>query len=217
MKAIPTLYRGIEYRSRLEARWAAFFANLGFVTTYEPFDGDGYIPDFLVEPPGDGVAPFLVEIKPAVNDADYLAPFMKISYGLRHSWAGDFAVAGVSPWPSCLHGHPPYGETDAGYGGTVRENESPARACDRCYYEYRETHPDIFYCEALEEGLCCDHLGNHDISRAHWIIRKGRLMMVIDNLLWEGDPFSISKIHGMVLDAWSGACNDVKWRGRPVS
>jgi hypothetical protein len=25
MKAIPTIYQGVEYRSRLEARWAAFF------------------------------------------------------------------------------------------------------------------------------------------------------------------------------------------------
>ena len=61
--AIPTRYRGIEYRSRLEARWAAFFDGIGWQFTYEPFDGDGYIPDFLIH----GDQPLLVEVKPAVT------------------------------------------------------------------------------------------------------------------------------------------------------
>lgn len=60
--AIATLYSGIEYRSRLEARWAAFFDEIGWRHTYEPFDGDGYIPDFLIH----GTRPLLVEVKPAV-------------------------------------------------------------------------------------------------------------------------------------------------------
>lgn len=29
MQSYPTLYRGVEYRSRLEARWAAFFTEIG--------------------------------------------------------------------------------------------------------------------------------------------------------------------------------------------
>jgi hypothetical protein len=32
--AIPAVYRGIEYRSRLEARWAAFFDETGWKHTY---------------------------------------------------------------------------------------------------------------------------------------------------------------------------------------
>ena len=62
--AIPTLYQGIEYRSRLEARWAAMFDNIGWKFTYEPFDTNGYIPDFLIH----GDRPMLVEIKPAVSE-----------------------------------------------------------------------------------------------------------------------------------------------------
>ena len=34
--AIPTTYRGIRMRSRLEARWAAFFDRLGWEWEYEP-------------------------------------------------------------------------------------------------------------------------------------------------------------------------------------
>lgn len=33
MRSYPTLYRGVEYRSRLEARWAAFFTEIGWRTT----------------------------------------------------------------------------------------------------------------------------------------------------------------------------------------
>lgn len=35
-------------RSRLEARWAAFFDSLSWVWEYEPLDLKGYLPDFLV-------------------------------------------------------------------------------------------------------------------------------------------------------------------------
>jgi hypothetical protein len=51
---IPTIYNGVQFRSRLEAKWAAFFDLLGWHWHYEPLDLDGWIPDFLIEPfPGD--------------------------------------------------------------------------------------------------------------------------------------------------------------------
>jgi hypothetical protein len=51
MKAIETKYKGIMFRSRLEARWAIFMDTMGVKYDYEPeaFDlGDGifYTPDF---------------------------------------------------------------------------------------------------------------------------------------------------------------------------
>jgi hypothetical protein len=36
IKSIETEYRGITYRSRLEARWATFFDDLGVMYEYEP-------------------------------------------------------------------------------------------------------------------------------------------------------------------------------------
>ncbi len=44
--AHPTTYNGIRFRSRLEARWAAAFDLLGWQWEYEPFDLDGWVPDF---------------------------------------------------------------------------------------------------------------------------------------------------------------------------
>ena len=58
--AIKTRYSGISFRSRLEARWAAFFDLMGWQWHYEPFDLDGWFPDFLIE----GNRQTLVEVKP---------------------------------------------------------------------------------------------------------------------------------------------------------
>ncbi len=63
LKALPTIYGGINYRSRIEARWAVFFDTLGLAHEYERegFDlGDGqlYLPDFWLP-----AQKFWVEIK----------------------------------------------------------------------------------------------------------------------------------------------------------
>lgn len=92
MTAIPTTYRGIRYRSRLEARWAAFMSNIGWEHTYEPFDGDGYIPDFIVY----GARPLFIEVKPAVTIDDYLEPHDKVAKGLA-AYAHDAIIVG-SNW-----------------------------------------------------------------------------------------------------------------------
>src|SRR5690349_23380076 len=53
LAAIPTFYDGCRFRSRLEARWAVFFNEMGIGWQYEPQGftiGDRpYLPDFLLE------------------------------------------------------------------------------------------------------------------------------------------------------------------------
>ena len=75
LKAKPTMYAGVEFRSRLESRWAAFFDLTGWQWSFEPFDGNRYIPDFLVYCSKE---PLLIEVKPAVTKAQYEAPIPKI-------------------------------------------------------------------------------------------------------------------------------------------
>lgn len=53
MNAIETRYKGYRFRSRLEARWAVFFDELGIGYEYEPegfctSDGTKYLPDFYL-------------------------------------------------------------------------------------------------------------------------------------------------------------------------
>ena len=43
MRAIPTRYGGTMFRSRLEARWACMFDQLGWRSLYEPEDWLRYI------------------------------------------------------------------------------------------------------------------------------------------------------------------------------
>lgn len=63
IKAIETMYSGYLFRSRLEARWAAMFDLLGWQWTYEPFDLNGWIPDFLLSPLTSEGSEVLVEVK----------------------------------------------------------------------------------------------------------------------------------------------------------
>jgi hypothetical protein len=59
---IPTVYGNRTHRSRLEARWAAFFFDIYWRAEYEPFDLDGWIPDFALA--GAGGKVILAEVKP---------------------------------------------------------------------------------------------------------------------------------------------------------
>jgi len=57
---IPTEYNYRRFRSRLEARWARMFDLLGWPYEYEPYDLNGWIPDFVLL----GHEEILVEVKP---------------------------------------------------------------------------------------------------------------------------------------------------------
>jgi len=71
--AIETRYAGCRFRSRLEARWAVFFDQLGITWEYEPegyaTSAGSYLPDFRICVPGDGY-PYWFEVKPADSPAD---------------------------------------------------------------------------------------------------------------------------------------------------
>ena len=72
---IPTTYAGIRFRSRLEAKWAAFFDLVGWPWEYEPFDCDGWIPDFLLK----GRCPVLIDVKPMYHFDEWQGYAAKIA------------------------------------------------------------------------------------------------------------------------------------------
>ncbi len=97
--AYPTRHNGVLYRSRLEARWAAFFDLLGWPYAYEPFDLKGYIPDFVLQ----FHEPLLVEVKPELyfKDLEQHAGKIKVS-----GWDKEILIVGASLfgarfWPGC--------------------------------------------------------------------------------------------------------------------
>lgn len=188
--AITTTYGGIEYRSRLEARYAAFFAAIGWTFTYEPFDADGYIPDFLIH----GEAPLLVEVKPAVTVAEFHAPVDKLTRGLTRHWKHDILIVGASPLPllpafspgdtrplAGLLGEPEHDwDDDATVYGW---NWQPGQwiTCRNC------TKTAVFHPEMSFTSRPCG--------------------------CYEGDHYLGHISDRRIVDAWAIACNDVKWRG----
>ncbi|MBA8838156.1 hypothetical protein [Ochrobactrum sp. RH2CCR150] len=122
IKAIPTEYAGVNFRSRLESRWAAFFDLVGLKWDYEPFDLEGWVPDFLLRT---SLTNVLVEVKPvdltayidAVNrgldDAAQLSSYDK---ALSHSRKHQVLLLGMAPLemqgavlPIGIHAVPPRG------------------------------------------------------------------------------------------------------------
>lgn len=65
-RGIPTMYQSVRFRSRLEAKWAAFFTRCGWPWSYEPVDLPGWIPDFAI-----GWQPTFVEVKPFFRAEDF--------------------------------------------------------------------------------------------------------------------------------------------------
>jgi hypothetical protein len=106
--AIPTTFAGRQYRSRLEARWAAFFHYLGWDAEYEPVDFDGWIPDFALY----GARVVYVEVKPIVVCDDAVTAKIDAS-----GCADEVLLVGQRPW--CEH--------DTWYLGWLREQ---GEACD---------------------------------------------------------------------------------------
>lgn len=87
--SIPTMYRGVKMRSRLEARWAAMFDELAWPWLYEPIDLAGYIPDFILRfPTGD----MLAEVKPELRIEGLSPSCAKID---ASGWGGEALVVGA--------------------------------------------------------------------------------------------------------------------------
>lgn len=89
ISAIPTDYRGVHFRSRLEAKWACFFDNVGWPWEYEPIDLDGYIPDFILP----FYEPMLVEVKPEVMRKDLGQHISRIE---KSGWTGEALILGAA-------------------------------------------------------------------------------------------------------------------------
>jgi hypothetical protein len=93
MNAIETAYKGATFRSRLEARWAAFFDLLSWDWIYEPWDGNHYIPDFVLP----GPRPVLVEVKPATSLHELERHAGRVENGIRDHWTDDYLLVGATP------------------------------------------------------------------------------------------------------------------------
>ena len=88
-RGIATTYKGVRFRSRIEARWARFFDRINWTWDYEPFDLDGYIPDFILTLH----EPVLVEVKSALTLAELKPYASKIQ---ASGWDHESIIVGAS-------------------------------------------------------------------------------------------------------------------------
>lgn len=86
IKSHPTSYKGVNFRSRLEATWAAFFDLCGWEWEYEPIDLPGWTPDFIL---GKSVA---VEVKPIREVLSDTSRFV------NSGWPHGLLLLGVNPY-----------------------------------------------------------------------------------------------------------------------
>jgi hypothetical protein len=93
MKAIPTIYNGQLFRSRLEAKWACFFDMVGWQWEYEPMDLDGWIPDFLIN----GATKVLCDVKPTQIFMPEIAQKMERAVA-GSGFAGELMLIAMAPF-----------------------------------------------------------------------------------------------------------------------
>ena len=161
MKAIPTKYESVQFRSRLEAKWASFFDRVGWSWTYEPFDLSGYIPDFLLQFKHGNA---LVEIKPAVTyqEASDALTTEKMQRA-RSEWSRehrDFLLFGASDFDCRYHYGTCLGVMDQGFDDGVEVghrdlllvSDCMLAKCGNCHRWIYATMTGIWWCPACGLG-----------------------------------------------------------------
>jgi len=212
--AIQTVYKGIRYRSRLEARWAAFFTRIGWQFTYEPFDGDGYIPDFLIH----GDDPFLVEVKPAVTPGDYEAAVPKTLRGVDHQWEKRILIVGVSPFVGVSH---EFGDGEWVRAGLLIERRPPD--VERGHHDYTLDGDAAVWATSCYNGYRVYGPHPHHGNPTHAVAGATRCegVSVFHELMgFDASPCGHSsggRAPGCNVVAglrrhWAAATNDVQWK-----
>jgi hypothetical protein len=144
---IKTRIHDIEFRSRLEARWALMFEAFGWPWNYEPIDLAGYIPDYIVS---FRRAPLLVEVKPALTFEELNDATAKI---IASGWRHDFLVVGTTLFrPSGSH-EPSIGllglkdrNGPPGDEGWLKAGHAIAIECLRCQRVSVKHYTDAWFC-----------------------------------------------------------------------
>lgn len=89
IQAKETEYKGTRFRSRLEARWAAYFDLCEWPWVYEPIELKGWVPDFILQ----FHRPIAVEVKPLLAAVDF--EFYDCSKMNRAGWNEEILLLGA--------------------------------------------------------------------------------------------------------------------------
>lgn len=195
-RGIETVYAGTRFRSRLEARWAAFFDRIDWKWTYEPFDAAGYIPDFAIH----GPQPLLVEVKPAVTEDEYWGPLGRVEVAVKGHWAHDILILGADPLSSLPNLEGEYHWPPAGLLGEYRPG------ADGENFDVNFDEPEPGWGVAVGHWFFCDKCGEVGIFHSLFSFH-GRPCGHYD-----GDRYRGFIAPGIIQHCWAEATNAVRWK-----
>ena len=194
LKAIPTVYNGRRYRSRLEAKWAAFFDLMCWQFEYEPQDMGTWSPDFLLI----GTAlTASVEVKPISAFDHNIAERMASACGDDKTTRP--VLLGFSPFLVDVSYNPTWNISGAeiGWGARVCPNTGKylwtpcyAGRCADCFDIYSISHVQPYPNE-------------HSITRG---LLYGKTHVYDPN-----PPWGWRRHAELVKTMWDNACNTVQW------
>lgn len=186
IKAIPTVYAGVQMRSRLEARWAAFFTACGWSWTYEPFDLNGWAPDFQLN----FSRPVLVEVKPHTDHMlgrvfrDIVRPVVAVPDSPR------VMMVGATPSTQEIYADNPFAVVGWGTDHEAYAEGQPELAVvrlDVCGVSGSSGHLGLFRDTPNATCAVCRQVGTPRRDAGH----------IHANKLWQ--------------DRWALACNATQW------
>ena len=184
IQAKETAFAGIEFRSRLEARWAAFFNALRWSWVYEPLDLGVWSPDFLLR----GATSVFVEVKPITAFDSSVAD--KIDKGMaawhaKNSCYAEGLLVGLAPFQECSNPHIGWIGEDFG--------------------------EDSFWWDLARLGIWTE---NNPKSLMGFCHNSGCYQDRITGGYDEncGGSFPEAEVLAAVDAAWAYACNVTKWR-----
>lgn len=204
---IPTFYNGVWYRSRLEARWSAFFHHEGWTASYEPYDLPNWIPDFTLQGYDThtdtagimhNVYPeIFVEIKPSrllgelvdLLEQDFHVTSLVTSLRNTEHWGKEILLLGNAP----VYGNDSNEPNCPWFGilGTVVVDEHGVEDY------WFEPAPCV---DLKEDGLDFFHYGAVWNTRIHGHYYGGQIWGYV--CAWE-----------KLLSRWQAAGNAVQWKG----
>jgi hypothetical protein len=193
-KSLPTYYKGITFRSRLEARWAIVFDELNIAWEYEPeplsldFCGSriNYLPDFYL-PKVD----CFVEVKGHLDDLEFVR-LMRIAAAIT-------APKGGRP-------HENGGRPFVVLGNLGNKNYLPTPNQLTSYKGLISCNPSPEWFIFQEPNLGLDNYGIYwwdetdDVSEVAGLSKSGLDINYLSNVLCDGDPnHDFEDFHGWGL------------------
>ena len=195
MNAIETTYRGYKFRSRLEAKWACVFEQLGWQWEYEPFDLNGYIPDFILLWPNGHT---LAEVKPSTELSDLVLACDKTK---QAGWNGNALFLGASVNYSEAYRNAVIGlVTDEFFAS--EDLESNHKGAHEVVYPTGDGYED-FYMANVHRCEQCNKISIHH-QGGGWHCRLCGA--------YDGDRYLGHYGHDELQLVWARAHNETKWK-----